>query len=127
MRGLDMRATISGPTVGAAAAIKMVRSVMIKGIEALCQECFLAAHRAGVEEQTVATLSDTYPGVDWPKVVAYNLERMANHGERSTLPSLKAVGDGEPWRGELRVSQAGYGRDARANDAAVRAVVESDD
>jgi 3-hydroxyisobutyrate dehydrogenase-like beta-hydroxyacid dehydrogenase len=82
LRGLDMETSIAGPEVGAAAAIKMVRSVMIKGIEALCMECFLAASRAGVEEQIVASLSKSYPGVDWPKVVAYNLERMASHGAR---------------------------------------------
>jgi 3-hydroxyisobutyrate dehydrogenase-like beta-hydroxyacid dehydrogenase len=82
LRGLDMRATVAGAEVGAAAAIKMVRSVMIKGIEALCLECFLAASRARVEPQIVASLSHTYPGIDWPKVVAYNLERMASHGER---------------------------------------------
>jgi 3-hydroxyisobutyrate dehydrogenase-like beta-hydroxyacid dehydrogenase len=82
LRGLDMKASIAGSEIGAAAAIKMVRSVMIKGVEALCMECFLAASRAGVEDQIVASLSHTYPGIDWPKVVAYNLERMANHGDR---------------------------------------------
>ena len=40
---LGMRVTVAGAEVGAAAAIKMVRSVMIKGIEALTLECFLAA------------------------------------------------------------------------------------
>jgi len=83
MRGLEMKTSIAGLEVGAAAAIKMVRSVMIKGIEALCMECFLAASRAGVEEQIIASLSKSYPGVDWPKVVAYNLERMASHGARN--------------------------------------------
>jgi 3-hydroxyisobutyrate dehydrogenase-like beta-hydroxyacid dehydrogenase len=82
LRGLDMKASIAGPEVGAAAAIKMVRSVMIKGIEALCMECFVAASRAGVVDQIAASLSKSYPGVDWPKVVAYNLERMASHGTR---------------------------------------------
>jgi len=82
LRGLDMKTSIAGPDVGAAAAIKMVRSVMIKGIEALCMECFVAASRAGVVEQIAASLSKTYPGVEWPKVVAYNLERMASHGTR---------------------------------------------
>jgi 3-hydroxyisobutyrate dehydrogenase-like beta-hydroxyacid dehydrogenase len=82
LRGLDMKASIAGPEVGAAAAIKMVRSVMIKGIEALCMECFVAASRAGVVDQIAASLSKSYPGVDWPKVVAYNLERMASHGAR---------------------------------------------
>jgi 3-hydroxyisobutyrate dehydrogenase-like beta-hydroxyacid dehydrogenase len=82
LHALGMKANIAGAEIGAAAAIKMVRSVMIKGIEALCLECFLAASRAGVEPQIVVSLAHTYPGIDWPKVVAYNLERMANHGDR---------------------------------------------
>ncbi len=82
LTGLQMRATIAGPQVGAAAAIKMVRSVMVKGMEALTLECFLAAARAGVEDQIIASLGKSYPGIDWPKVVEYNLERMASHGIR---------------------------------------------
>ena len=38
-------ALVSGPAAGDAAAIKMVRSLMIKGLSALTQECFLAARR----------------------------------------------------------------------------------
>ena len=79
---LDMKVSVAGPTVGAAAAIKMVRSVMVKGLEALTLECFLAARRTGVEDEIIASLSKSYPGLDWPKLVAYNLERMANHGIR---------------------------------------------
>jgi 3-hydroxyisobutyrate dehydrogenase-like beta-hydroxyacid dehydrogenase len=79
---LGMRASIAGDETGAAAAIKMVRSVMIKGIEALTLECFLAAARAGVIDEVAASLKNNYPGLDWAKVVPYNLERMASHGER---------------------------------------------
>ena len=79
---LDMKVSVAGPTVGAAAAIKMVRSVMVKGFEALTLECFLAARRTGVEDEIIASLSKSYPGLDWPKLVEYNLERMANHGIR---------------------------------------------
>ena len=68
--------------IGAAAAIKMVRSVMIKGIEALTLGCFLAAVRAGVVDEVAASMKNNYPGLDWAKVVPYNLERMANHGDR---------------------------------------------
>jgi len=77
-----MRLTVAGVEVGAAAAIKMVRSVMVKGIEALTLECFLAAARAGVVDEVAASLKNNYPGLDWSKVVPYNLERMASHGER---------------------------------------------
>jgi len=82
LAALDMRVTIAGPETGAAAAIKMVRSVMIKGIEALTLECFLAAARAGVVDEVAASMKNNYPGLDWGKIVPYNLERMANHGER---------------------------------------------
>src|SRR5271169_5546373 len=82
LAALRMRATVGGSEIGAAAAIKMVRSVMIKGIEALTLECFLAAARAGVIDEVAASMKNNYPGLDWAKVVPYNLERMANHGER---------------------------------------------
>jgi len=82
LAALGMRPGIAGDETGAAAAIKMVRSVMIKGIEALTLECFLAAARAGVVEEVAASLKNNYPGLDWAKVVPYNLERMASHGER---------------------------------------------
>ena len=82
MSGLGMRVSVAGDEIGAAAAIKMVRSVMIKGIEALTLECFLAAARAGVVDEVAASMKNNYPGLDWTKVVPYNLERMASHGER---------------------------------------------
>jgi 3-hydroxyisobutyrate dehydrogenase-like beta-hydroxyacid dehydrogenase len=82
LRELEMQLRVVGDKVGAAAAIKMIRSVMIKGIEALTLECFLAASRAGVLEDVTASLKNNYPGLDWPTMSAYNLERMANHGER---------------------------------------------
>lgn len=73
---------LAGAEIGAAAAIKMVRSVMIKGIEALTLECFLAAARAGVIDEVASSMKNNYPGLDWAKIVPYNLERMASHGER---------------------------------------------
>ncbi len=79
---LAMRVSVAGAEIGAAAAIKMVRSVMIKGIEALTLECFLAAARAGVVDEVAASIKNNYPGLDWAKIVPYNLERMASHGER---------------------------------------------
>ena len=73
---------ILGPRIGEAAALKMVRSVMIKGIEALTAECFLAAARAGIVDAVAQSLENNYPAVDWPRVVQYNIERMASHGIR---------------------------------------------
>jgi 3-hydroxyisobutyrate dehydrogenase-like beta-hydroxyacid dehydrogenase len=82
LRELEMQLTVIGPEVGSAAAIKMIRSVMIKGIEALTLECFLAAARAGVLEEVTASLKNNYPTLNWAEIADYNLERMASHGER---------------------------------------------
>jgi 3-hydroxyisobutyrate dehydrogenase-like beta-hydroxyacid dehydrogenase len=82
LQALAMKTEIAGAETGAAAAIKMVRSVMIKGIEALTYECFVAAQRAGIVRQVADSLRNNYPTLDWNKIVAYNLERMASHGER---------------------------------------------
>jgi len=78
--GMDVQEV--GNDVGAAAAIKMVRSVMVKGLGALTQECFLAARRAGVEDRIIASLTQSFPMIDWAKFADYHLERMATHGLR---------------------------------------------
>lgn len=82
LTALGMNPTKAGESVGEASAIKMVRSVMIKGMEALTTECFLAARRAGVEDRVIASLLASDPEVNWPKRGAYNLERMMVHGAR---------------------------------------------
>ncbi len=79
---LEMRGVLAGEEIGAAAGLKMIRSVMIKGIEALTAECFLAAQRAGIVDEVAASLKNNYPSLDWGKVIDYNLERMASHGIR---------------------------------------------
>jgi 3-hydroxyisobutyrate dehydrogenase-like beta-hydroxyacid dehydrogenase len=82
LRDMEMELKVVSDKVGGAAAIKMIRSVMIKGIEALTLECFLAAERAGLLDEVTASLKNNYPGLDWTKVSEYNIERMASHGER---------------------------------------------
>jgi len=79
---LGMLPRIVGAQVGRASSIKMLRSVMIKGLEALTAECFLAARRAGVESDVIASLQASEPHVDWTNRGAYNLERMMVHGKR---------------------------------------------
>ena len=79
---LGMIASHAGEAVGQASSIKMLRSVMVKGIEALSAECVLAARRAGVEEAVLESLNASDPAIDWRARSAYNLERMMVHGVR---------------------------------------------
>ncbi|MFZ4747012.1 MAG: DUF1932 domain-containing protein [Sphingomonas sp.] len=63
--------------VGRASSVKMIRSVMVKGIEALTAEMMLAGEAAGVADEVLASL-----GGDWASKAAYNIERMTTHGSR---------------------------------------------
>jgi len=82
LASLDMRAqAVDGP-VGAASSIKMVRSIMVKGLEALTAECLLAGRRSGVDEQVLDSLEATFPGFQWKERTAYMLERVMVHGVR---------------------------------------------
>ncbi|GGO38412.1 6-phosphogluconate dehydrogenase [Gemmobacter aquaticus] len=81
-QALGMDWQVVGERIGDASAIKMLRSVMIKGLEALSAECLLAARRAGVETEVLASLQASDPGWNWRARGTYNLERMIVHGAR---------------------------------------------
>ena len=82
LASLGMQPEVVGEQVGDASTIKMLRSVMIKGLEALVAECFLSARRAGVEQQVIASLEASDPDIAWRTRGAYNIERMVVHGAR---------------------------------------------
>ncbi|MDE2620858.1 MAG: NAD(P)-dependent oxidoreductase [Sphingomonadales bacterium] len=71
-----------GAEVGRASAIKMIRSVMVKGIEALTAEMMLAADAAGVADEVLASLDASEKAQGWAARAAYNIERMVTHGAR---------------------------------------------
>ena len=73
---------VVGAEVGRASAIKMIRSVMVKGIEALTAEMMLAARAAGVVDEVLASLDVSEKARSWHDRAAYNLERMVTHGVR---------------------------------------------
>lgn len=79
---LGMQADCVGEQVGQASTIKMLRSVIVKGLEALTAESFLAAQAAGVQAQVIASLQNSDPDINWAGRGAYNLERMLVHGAR---------------------------------------------
>jgi 3-hydroxyisobutyrate dehydrogenase-like beta-hydroxyacid dehydrogenase len=78
--GLDAKAV--SEKLGVASAIKMCRSVMIKGLEALVIESYTTARKYGVEDHVLPTLAETFPSIDWPKQGAYFFSRVVQHGKR---------------------------------------------
>ncbi len=98
MEPLGMVMEDLGSKLGQAAAFKMFRSVMIKGMEALFQECVLGAERYGVSKKVLDSVGDGYPGIDWNKMASHLIGRTAIHGERrahemeEVAETLKALG-----------------------------------
>lgn len=82
LESLGMRPSLVEGPVGAASTIKMIRSIMVKGIEAVVMECVLSAVHEGIDERVLSSLAKTFPGFDWPDRAAYMLERMMVHGRR---------------------------------------------
>ena len=116
---------VDGP-VGSASTIKMLRSVMVKGIEALTAECFLAARKAGVADEVAASLDASWPGADWAARADYNLGRMREHGVRraaemeEVAKTLDALGQSSDMtRATASVQQRlGLAAQGRASEAA---------
>ncbi len=82
LKALGFAARVASPTLGVASATKMCRSVMIKGLEAMVIESFTAARAYGVEDAVLASLKETFPGIDWEKQGAYFFQRAIEHGRR---------------------------------------------
>jgi 3-hydroxyisobutyrate dehydrogenase-like beta-hydroxyacid dehydrogenase len=82
LRALGCAAEVVSSDLGIASAIKLCRSVIIKGLESLVVESFTAARALGVEAQVLASLTETYPQFDWEKQGDYLFSRVLQHGRR---------------------------------------------
>ena len=78
--GFDL--TVVSEEIGVASAMKLCRSVFIKGLEAIIVESYTLARCHGVEHQLLASLAETFPEIDWEKQGTYLFSRVAKHGKR---------------------------------------------
>jgi 3-hydroxyisobutyrate dehydrogenase-like beta-hydroxyacid dehydrogenase len=79
---LGFDAKVASEKLGVASAVKMCRSVMIKGMEAMVIESFTTARAYGVEDAVLASLTETFPSINWEKQGAYFFQRVIEHGRR---------------------------------------------
>lgn len=82
LAALGFRAEVASERYGVASAIKMCRSVIVKGMEAIVIESFLTARHYGVEDKVLASLAQTFPGLDWERNGDYFFQRVIQHGRR---------------------------------------------
>lgn len=82
---------VVGDAVGRASAIKLVRSVMVKGLEALTAEMMMAAHAEGVADEVLSSLDASEKAIGWHERADYNLDRMLVHGRRRAAEMSEAA------------------------------------
>jgi 3-hydroxyisobutyrate dehydrogenase-like beta-hydroxyacid dehydrogenase len=134
---LGFAAEVGSESYGVVSAIKLCRSVMVKGMQALAVESLLAARRYGVEREVLASLAETFPGFDWERHATWSWHRILEHGPRRTEemreaavtlgdagldPRMaQAIADLESWMASLRADGE---LAAAAPDAAWRALAD---
>ena len=83
LNALGMNTRAIAERIGVASAVKMCRSVVIKGLESLALESMLAARRLGAEREVLESLRETFPQMGWTeKLPDYLISRVAEHGRR---------------------------------------------
>ena len=111
MLGFD--AKVASEELGVASAVKMCRSVMIKGLEAMVIESFTTARAYGVEDAVLASLAETFPSIDWEKHGAYFFQRVIEHGRRRSeevrevAETVREIGL-TPWSAQGTAERQGW-------------------
>lgn len=142
LEALGFNARVGSADLGTVSAIKLCRSVVMKGIEGLVVESLLAARSYGVEREVLASLKESYPGLDWDKQPTWCWSRVVQHGARraeemrEAAATVKDAGieprmasataELQAWFGELRAQGAfdGIGGDAAWLEMADRVAAE---
>jgi 3-hydroxyisobutyrate dehydrogenase-like beta-hydroxyacid dehydrogenase len=143
LTGWGMDAKPVSDQLGVASAIKMCRSVMIKGLEALVIESYSTARKYGVEDYVLPTLQETFPSIDWQQQGAYFFSRVVQHGQRRAEEMREAantvqeagfeplmaaaIAAKQQWVADLASDDVfkGLTKDARWQDYADRLIADS--
>jgi 3-hydroxyisobutyrate dehydrogenase-like beta-hydroxyacid dehydrogenase len=88
---LGMNITPVSTEPGRASAMKLCRSIMIKGIEALIVDCAASAKAWGVEKEVFGSLRETWPSIDFADLARYMGQRVEQHGIRRAAEMREAA------------------------------------
>jgi 3-hydroxyisobutyrate dehydrogenase-like beta-hydroxyacid dehydrogenase len=110
--------------VGQASAIKMFRSIVVKGLEAILLESMVASSEYGVEARVLASLQESFPGIDWEKLAGYMIERAVSHGKRRAAEMREVAATLESLGLEPIMAAASAARQQWVADLSVKAHLE---
>ena len=90
LNALGMNLTPVATEHGVASAMKLCRSIIIKGLEALMVDCAAASEKWGVSDAVYHSLDETFPSIDWRALAENMRERVAVHGVRRSAEMREA-------------------------------------
>jgi len=111
---VGMRLEVISDQIGAASAVKMCRSIVVKGLEALLLECAMGAVHYNVDKRVFASLEESYPGINWKELAGYSIGRVIEHGGRraremeEVAATLRAAGI-KPLMSEATIETQDWG------------------
>lgn len=117
--------SIISDRVGDASQVKMIRSVFVKGLEAITVECVLSAHQAGLTDRIFPSLDLVLRHNDFASLARYNMERVTHHGVRraaemeevcATLDALNVPSDMSQSAAVLQRKIGALGIDSSTTD-----------
>lgn len=92
LQAIGLNVTPISERIGMASAIKMCRSIFIKGLEAITVESMFTARRYGAEAHVLASLAASYPEMGWDSTLPdYLISRVAEHGKRRAAEMREAA------------------------------------
>lgn len=91
LKAFGMDVTPVSERIGVASAVKMCRSVVMKGLAALAIESLFAARRYGAEDAVIASFEETYPGMGWAKGLPDALTQRAVQHSRRRAAEMREV------------------------------------
>jgi 3-hydroxyisobutyrate dehydrogenase-like beta-hydroxyacid dehydrogenase len=91
LNGLAMNVTPVTTEPGRASAMKLCRSIVIKGLEAIMVDCAAAARQWGVEDEVFASLDASYPSIDFRQLAETMGGRVRQHGVRRAAEMREAA------------------------------------
>lgn len=90
LNAIGMNLTPVSEQHGIASAMKLCRSIIIKGLEALMVDCAESSERWGVKDEVFASLHATFPSIDFHALASDMRERVATHGVRRSAEMAEA-------------------------------------
>ena len=91
LNALGMNVTPVTTEPGRASAMKLCRSIVIKGLEAIMVDCAAAAKQWGVEDEVFASLDASYPSIDFRQLAETMGGRVRQHGVRRAAEMREAA------------------------------------